>query len=50
MAVVKQFNCEECSAIGKITMKTDMYEFDEILYCPVCGYELQEEDDEEDEY
>lgn len=49
MSVVKQFCCEECNAEGKISLKGDRYEYEEILYCPVCGYDIQDFDDKEDE-
>lgn len=50
MAVVKQFECEFCGAEGKVTIKGTDYEYQDIVCCPVCGSDIfDEEDIDEDE-
>jgi len=44
------FECSECNAYGKITLKGDEHEVEEIVCCPVCGADItqvEEYDDEE---
>lgn len=48
--VVKQFECDHCGAEGKITIKGNDFLFEDVVCCPVCGsdiYEPAEEDEEE---
>jgi transcription elongation factor Elf1 len=49
--VVKQFECGHCGSEGKITIKGSDTHFEDIVYCPVCGGDIYEEEDfiEEDE-
>ncbi len=50
MASTKYFECVACDTIGKITIKTDDLSVEDIVYCPVCGADIYEEDDDyEDE-
>jgi transcription elongation factor Elf1 len=50
MSVVRQFSCEECNADGKISLKNDIHEYEEIVYCPVCGYDIKDDEDDEDSF
>jgi len=41
----KFFDCDNCDSHGKITVKTNEVTVDDIVYCPVCGCDIFEEDD-----
>lgn len=43
--VVKQFECEQCGADGKVTLRGTDYQFADIVCCPVCGSDITEEED-----
>lgn len=46
----KYFECTECGARGKITLKGDDFATEDCVYCPVCSADIyEEEDDLEDE-
>lgn len=45
--VVKQFECENCGAEGKITLKGSDLQFEDLVYCPVCSHDIYEEADQE---
>ena len=42
------FECENCGAFGKVTLKSAEHEKSDIVYCPVCSADIFE-DDEDDE-
>lgn len=42
----KVFECRNCESNGKIVIKTEILE-SEIVYCPVCGADIFEENDDE---
>jgi len=44
--VVKQFECEQCGAEGKITLRGDDFKFEDVVCCPVCASDIFEEDSE----
>lgn len=44
MATVKSFNCETCSSEGKISIKGDELTLSDIVYCPVCGGNIYDEE------
>jgi hypothetical protein len=45
------FECENCGAFGKITLKGDEHGKGDIVYCPVCSADIyEEEEDYEDKY
>lgn len=47
---IKHFECEECGAEGKITVKGTDVKIEDIVYCPVCSGDIYEEEDyDEDE-
>lgn len=43
------FDCQECGAFGKITLKNDELDKSSIVCCPVCGGDITEEEDYDDE-
>lgn len=45
----KHFECPECEAIGKITIKGEDTKFEDIVYCPICSADIYEEEDLEEE-
>lgn len=45
----KHFECEECGARGKITLRGDAHIAEDIVYCPVCSADIYEEEDEDEE-
>jgi len=47
--VTKIYECENCGAHGKITVKGDEYQSTDIVYCPVCSSDIFDEDDIEDD-
>ena len=42
---VRHFVCEHCDTHGKIIVKTNDINSDDIVYCPVCGGDIFEDDD-----
>ena len=47
MSVSKTFECESCGAEGKVVIKSDDYNLSDIVYCPVCGGDIFEEEDDD---
>lgn len=47
--VVKQFQCDHCETEGKISIRGSDIQFEDIVYCPVCGSDIYEEEDFADE-
>lgn len=45
---IKYFECDTCDAQGKITIKGDEVVVEDIVYCPVCGADIYEEEDFEE--
>lgn len=46
----KHFDCDECGSHGKITFKEGDYHTSDVAYCPFCGADIYEpEEDETDE-
>mgnify|MGYP000175517578 FL=1 len=45
MATTKYFECDECGARGKITLKGDDHGTEDLVYCPVCSADIYEEED-----
>ena len=45
----KYFECTECGARGKITLKGDDFATEDCVYCPVCSADIYEEEDELDD-
>ena len=43
------FECAACSAYGKITIKGDDYDNDDIECCPICGGDISQVEDDFDE-
>jgi hypothetical protein len=46
----KVFECEECGAEGKISIKGSDVHYEDIVYCPVCSADIYEDEEfDEDE-
>lgn len=43
----KYFDCTQCGARGKITLKGDDYTTEDCVYCPVCSADIYEQEEEE---
>lgn len=41
----KYFECNNCESIGNISVKTNDVTVEDIVYCPVCGSDIFDEDD-----
>ena len=48
MASTKYFECANCESIGKVTIKTNDVTAEDIVYCPVCGADIYEEDEDDE--
>jgi len=42
--IIKPFICDHCGGEGKITIKGNEYNYVDIVYCPLCGGDIYEED------
>lgn len=42
--ITKIFECEECQTVGKIQVEAESVLFSDLVYCPVCGSDIFEED------
>lgn len=49
MASTKYFECETCDSAGKIIIKSEEVLVEDIVYCPVCGADIYDEDDDFDD-
>ena len=49
MASTKYFECESCDTTGKIIIKSEEVQIEDIVYCPVCGADIYDEDDDFDD-
>lgn len=47
MASTKYFECETCDSTGKIIIKSEDVHVDDIVYCPICGADIYEEDEDD---
>ena len=45
----KHFDCDNCGSHGKIVYKQDEYAPNEVAFCPFCGGDIYEQEDEVDE-
>lgn len=43
------FECSECNAYGKITLKGGDHGIEDIVCCPVCGADITQVEEYEDE-
>ena len=48
MSVSKTFQCPNCEAEGKIVIKSEDIQLSDIVYCPVCGSDIWEDEDMDD--
>ena len=44
MATSKTFECKSCETEGKIVIRSEDISLEEIIYCPVCGADILEDD------
>jgi len=49
MPSIKYFECNNCDSTGKITIKTNDVTVEDIVYCPVCGADIYDEDEDDSE-
>jgi hypothetical protein len=45
----KYFHCDNCESTGKVTVKTNDVTIEDIVFCPVCGADIFEEDEDDHE-
>ena len=43
------FECQECGAEGKISIKGDDIQLEDIVYCPICSADIYEEEEYDEE-
>lgn len=48
MSTSKHFQCENCESEGKIVIKTEDVSLSDIAYCPVCGADIYDEEEDTD--
>lgn len=46
MSASKTFTCEHCDLEAKISTKMEDVDTSDFVYCPRCGADIYEEDDE----
>ena len=49
MSASKTFECLSCDTEGRIVVKTSDVQLRDIVYCPVCGADIFEEDESEED-
>lgn len=49
MSASKTFECPSCETEGKIVVRTDDVKLSDIVYCPVCGADILDEDDSDED-
>lgn len=49
MTASRLFECVECGAFGKITLKSEEHEKSSIACCPVCAADISEDEKYVDE-
>ncbi len=45
----KVFECESCGSSGKIVVKGNDIQLEDIVYCPVCSADIYEDQEFEEE-
>jgi len=45
----KSFQCESCDADFKVKYNLDESYY-EVMFCPFCGFEISEEEDDSEDY
>lgn len=48
MSTSKTFDCLSCETEGKIVIRTSDIKLNDIVYCPVCGADILEDDSDDD--
>ena len=49
MSTTKHYDCENCGSSGKIVVKGGDYKYEDIVFCPVCGHDIYDEELEDDD-
>lgn len=44
----KQISCEECGFFGTLSYKDEECTFINVVYCPICSYDISEDVTEDD--
>jgi uncharacterized paraquat-inducible protein A len=47
MSASKTFQCDNCDAEGKIIIKSEEINLSDVAYCPCCGANILEDEDED---
>lgn len=47
--IKKIFECDQCEAIGQISIKNEEVTVNDIVYCPICGAPLLDHYEEDEE-
>lgn len=48
MSVSKTFKCDNCETVAKVVVKSEDVTVEDIVYCPICGHTVWEDDDQDD--
>lgn len=48
MSASKTFECPSCETEGKIVVRTEDVQLRDIVYCPVCGADILDDESDED--
>jgi hypothetical protein len=48
MAVNRTFECDNCGTLGKITLRGQDITSADIAFCPVCGADIFEPEDDDE--
>jgi Zn finger protein HypA/HybF involved in hydrogenase expression len=49
MSISRTFECQNCDTVGKIVIKSADIQLSDVTYCPVCGSDIYEEDDQDED-
>lgn len=47
MSKSRLFECTNCGAFGKISLKGEDHTSEDVVFCPVCGADIEDESEEE---
>lgn len=49
MAITRQFECGACGALGKVVLRGDDHNSADVVFCPCCGGDIYEDDEDFEE-